>query len=129
MKITRIEHISDGTVNYGGLVLIINFLKRAGQNKATKESSQKLHARMSDFDVLATYCCLLAQSKSDYEHVRVFKDDGSFTTRTGLKQVPSAETLRQRLDLIGKNKRFVEAIPGNGETEKRRKGEVAASPP
>ena len=56
MKIARIEHISDGTVNYGGLVLIINFLKKAGLDKAAKESSQKPHAHVSDFDVLATYC-------------------------------------------------------------------------
>lgn len=110
MGINRIERTDDGTINYAGLVLIVNMLKKAGLHKVSKKYSRVGYVRISNFEVLATYCCLLAQGKSDYEQVRVFKGDKAYLELTKLKSVPSAETLRQRLDVIGKNDLFVEDI-------------------
>lgn len=50
-------------------------------------------------DVLRSYLGLLCQGKSDFAAIRpFFEDDAFFRSALGLKKVPSAETLRQRLD-------------------------------
>lgn len=50
-------------------------------------------------DVLRSYIGLLCQGKSAFEAIRPFwEDDEFFAAALGLKKVPSAETLRQRLD-------------------------------
>lgn len=54
-------------------------------------------------DVLLTYIGLLCQGKTQYDAVREIDDDPEFYQLTlGLKgDIPSAETLRQRLNEIG----------------------------
>jgi hypothetical protein len=52
-------------------------------------------------DVLRSYLGLLCQGKSDFEAIRpFFEDDEFFAAALGVKNVPSPETLRQRLDRI-----------------------------
>jgi hypothetical protein len=49
-------------------------------------------------DILASYVALLCLGKSDFEAINAFRADSYFHTALGLGQVPSAATLRQRLD-------------------------------
>jgi hypothetical protein len=50
-------------------------------------------------DVLRCYIGLLCQGKSDFEAIRpFFEDDEFFAAALGVKDVPSPETLRQRMD-------------------------------
>ena len=49
-------------------------------------------------DILASYVALLCMGKSDFEAIDAFQADAYFHTALGLGQVPSAATLRQRLD-------------------------------
>ena len=49
-------------------------------------------------DILASYGALLCMGKSDFEAIDAFRADAYFHTALGLGQVPSAATLRQRLD-------------------------------
>jgi hypothetical protein len=49
-------------------------------------------------DILASYVALLCLGKSDFEAIDAFRDDPFFLEALGLRQVPSAATLRQRLD-------------------------------
>ena len=49
-------------------------------------------------DILASYVALLCLGKSDFEAIDAFRDDPYFLEALGLGQVPSAATLRQRLD-------------------------------
>ncbi len=52
-------------------------------------------------DVLRCYIGLLCQGKSDFEAIRPFwEDDEFFAAALGVKNVPSPETLRQRMDKI-----------------------------
>jgi len=53
---------------------------------------------ISHADVLRSYVGLLAVGKSDFEAITGVKADPWFKTALGLRKVPSAETLRQRLD-------------------------------
>lgn len=52
-------------------------------------------------DILRCYLGLLCQGKSDFEAIRpFFEDDEFFAAALGVKDVPSPETLRQRMDKI-----------------------------
>jgi len=51
-------------------------------------------------DILRSYVGLLATGQSDYEAVSNRKEDDYFREALGIGQVPSAETLRQRLDEV-----------------------------
>lgn len=53
---------------------------------------------ISHADVAISYLGLLAQGKSDFEHIEPFRDDEFFAAALSCQQVPSAPTLRQRLD-------------------------------
>ena len=49
-------------------------------------------------DILASYIGLLCLGKSDFEAIDAFRADPYFLEALGLRQVPSAASLRQRLD-------------------------------
>jgi hypothetical protein len=51
-----------------------------------------------DAAVFTTQIALLALGKTDFEAVGAYRDDPAFRRLLGLKRVPSAEILRQRLD-------------------------------
>ena len=52
-------------------------------------------------DVLRCYIGLLCQGKSDFEAIRPFwEDDEFFAAALGVQNVPSPETLRQRMDKV-----------------------------
>lgn len=51
-------------------------------------------------DLIRSYVGLLCQSKSDFDAIENFRADSPFARMLNIKQVPSAPTLRQRLDDI-----------------------------
>lgn len=51
-------------------------------------------------DILRSYVGLLTMGKSDFEAVTDCRDDDHFSQSLGVSRVPSAETLRQRLDEV-----------------------------
>jgi hypothetical protein len=51
-------------------------------------------------DILRSYIGLLATGHSDYEAVANRREDDYFRESLGIGKVPSAETLRQRLDEV-----------------------------
>ncbi len=53
---------------------------------------------ISHADVLRSYVGLLSVGKSDYEAITNKVRDEYFKRSLGIKRVPSAETLRQRMD-------------------------------
>lgn len=59
-------------------------------------------------DVLRCYLGLLCQGKSDFEAIRpFFEDDEFFAAALGVKDVPSPETLRQRMDKIAEAAQWI----------------------
>ncbi|MGA2402538.1 MAG: IS1380 family transposase [Syntrophobacteraceae bacterium] len=51
-------------------------------------------------DILRSYVGLLTMGKSDFEAITDCRDDEHFSQSLGVARVPSAETLRQRLDEV-----------------------------
>ncbi len=51
-------------------------------------------------DILRSYVGLLTMGKSDFEAITDCRDDDYFSQSLGVARVPSAETLRQRLDEV-----------------------------
>jgi len=51
-------------------------------------------------DILRSYVGLLTVGKSDFEAITDCRDDDHFSQSLGVTRVPSAETLRQRLDEV-----------------------------
>lgn len=62
-------------------------------------------------DVVKAYVGLLCQAKSDFEAIEACRDDGFFNKALGLRGVPSAARLRQRLDALA-DAEALEAIDG-----------------
>lgn len=58
---------------------------------------------ISHTDILRSYLGLLCLGKSDYEAITSMRQDTYFKNALGIKNVPSAETLRQRLDEEAEN--------------------------
>jgi len=62
---------------------------------------------ISHSDVLKSYVELLCLGKSDYEAITDRIQDDYFKEALGIKRVPSAETLRQRMDAYAESSRQV----------------------
>jgi len=58
-------------------------------------------------DILRSYVGLLSMGQSDFEAVTNRREDEHFRQSLGISRVPSAETLRQRLDEVAPKLRFI----------------------
>ena len=57
-----------------------------------------LEPKISNADVVQAYFGLLVLGKTNYEEIEGYRHAGYFRRALGIKRVPSAATLRQRLD-------------------------------
>ena len=67
-----------------------------------------LEPKITNADVLRSYCGLLIMGRTNYEDIELFRHDGYFRRALVIKRVPSSVTLRQRLD--GAEGRFDEIL-------------------
>ena len=88
----------------GGMLGKSSFVKRCNRIPVDKKRSEP---QIKDGDVLLTYIGLLCQGKTAYDDVREMLDDPEFyESALGItRSIPSAETLRQRMDDIGSSLR------------------------
>ena len=88
----------------GGMLGESNFVKRCNRIPVDKKRSEH---QIKDGDVLLSYIGLLCQGKVDFEAIREMHDDPDFyESALGItRSLPSAETLRQRMDDIGSSLR------------------------
>ena len=88
----------------GGMLGKSNFVKRCNRIPVDKKRSEP---QIKDGDVLLSCIGLLCQGKVDFEAIREFHDDPDFyESALGItRSLPSAETLRQRMDDIGSSLR------------------------
>ncbi len=88
----------------GGMLGKSNFVKRCNRIPVDKKRSEH---QIKDGDVLLSYIGLLCQGKVDFEAIREMHDDPDFyESALGItRSLPSAETLRQRMDEIGSSLR------------------------
>ena len=88
----------------GGMLGKSNFVKRCNRIPVDKKRSE---SQIKDGDILLTYIGLLCQGKTAFDDVREMQDDPDFyESALGItRSIPSAETLRQRMDDIGSSLR------------------------
>ena len=106
MKTIHIEFSDERLITPSGLVFVgqilgkSNFVKKINRAPISNEYLQK---QIKNGDILLTYIGMLCQGKPQYEAVREMMDDpGYYKYALGIAHaIPSAETLRQRFDMIG----------------------------
>ncbi len=93
--------ISPSGLNIVGAMLgKSDFKKRCDRRKVDPKRSQP---QIKDGDILLTYTGLLTLGKTSYDSVHEFDDDPDYYQNAlGIaREIPSAETIRQRMDDIG----------------------------
>jgi len=106
MKTIHVEFSNERLITPSGLVFVgqilgkSSFVKKINRAPISKEYLQK---QIKNGDVLLTYIGMLCQGKPQYEAVREMLDDPEYYRHAlGVAYaIPSAETLRQRFDMIG----------------------------
>lgn len=91
-------------ITASGLSLAGLLLKRTQLSKRLNAIKLKDNAAplISNADVAFAYIGLLCQGKSDFEAIKEMESDLDFYCKAlGLHNIPSCETLRQRMDLVG----------------------------
>lgn len=84
--------------SHSGLALIGMALNRHSGLSKTVDQQVELRHGIAHSDVLSAYIGLLSLGKSDFEAMSNVRDDRFFVEALGISTVPSAVTLRQRLD-------------------------------
>lgn len=105
MKKIHIEFSDERLITPSGLVFVgqilgkSSFVKKINRAPISKDYLQK---QIKNGDVLLTYIGMLCQGKPQYEAVREMMDDPDYYKYAlGISYaIPSAETLRQRFDMI-----------------------------
>jgi len=88
-------------IEKSGISGLLNKLPMFKKHKKTDENKE-YNPDIVNSDVVSAYIGLLSQGKIEYEAVNEYKDDAeSYCEMLGLTAIPSPETLRQRLDIIG----------------------------
>lgn len=90
----------------GGLVLAGKILSgldldrrvNAIVSRSKSVGAGELEPKITNADVLRSYYGLLVLGRTAYEDIELYRGNGFFRRALGIKRVPSAETLRQRLD-------------------------------
>jgi len=106
MKNIHIEFSNERLITPSGLVFVgqilgkSNFVKKINRAPISNKYLQK---QIKNGDILLTYIGMLCQGKPQYEAVREMMDDPDYYKYAlGIAYaIPSAETLRQRFDMIG----------------------------
>ena len=106
MKTIHIEFSDERLITPSGLVFVgqilgkSDFVKKMNRAPISKKYLQK---QIKNGDILLTYIGMLCQGKPQYEAVREMMDDPDYYKYAlGIAYaIPSAETLRQRFDMIG----------------------------
>lgn len=125
MKNIKIEFTNERIIPASGLAVVgailgkSDFVKHCNRMDVTPNRSQH---QIKNGDILLTYIGMLYMGKPDFQAVHEMDDDRDFyKTALGIAyNIPSEETLRQRMDVIGSSlreyilKENVELLRTNG---------------
>ncbi len=114
----------DVLTSHSGLALVGLCLNRHS-NLPARADEQLPCQGISSADVIRSYSGLLCLGKNDFEAITDFRADQTFQQSLSIKTVPSAETLRQRLDAMPETFKFAVADAGT-ELIRRAKAPVTA---
>ncbi len=111
MKTIHIEFSDERLITPSGLVFVGQILGKSDFVKKINRapiSTEYLQKQIKNGDILLTYIGRLCQGKPQYEAVREMMDDPDYYRYAlGIAyDIPSAETIRQRFDMIGNSLRW-----------------------
>ena len=98
-----ITHTDEILVSHSGLALAGALLQQSPLCRRLNQIrlGERKRPEMPHGDVLTAMIGLLCLGKSDYADIEAFRQEPFFRRGLGLKQLPSEETLRQRMDQLG----------------------------
>ena len=110
MKKFKVKFSNERLVTPSGLSIVGQILGKSALVKQCNQASiteKRSQPQIKNGDILLTYIGLLCQGKTDFEAVKEMAEDPDFyKIALGItKEIPSAETLRQRTDGIGQSLR------------------------
>ena len=106
-----IEFTNERIITPSGLAIIGGMLGKSDlvkrMNQIPVDAKKRSEPQIKNGDIALTYIGLLAQGKTQYEAVKEMSDDSEYyKDALGIvRAIPSAETLRQRMDDIGDSRR------------------------
>lgn len=110
MKIDSVAHSNDASIGHAGLSLIGEMARISGLDHVCLGITGMKQPQVSDSDILRSLCGLIAQGKTDFDHIRAFAKDVFYQQALGIDRIPSAETLRQRFEYMSSCAGFEERI-------------------
>lgn len=98
----QVVRSSRNLTGQAGLVAVGHCLNHFAQLAAAVDPVFPVRSGVPTSDVVRAYIGLLSLGKSDFDAIENQRQDRFFKRALGLRAVPSAATLRQRLDAIGR---------------------------
>ena len=98
IRITNERLITASGLSVAGLLLSRTQLAKRLNEYRLKDNA---NPHIKNSDVAFAYIGLLCQGKSDFDYIREMDSDPDFYCKAlGIHEIPSSETLRQRLDMV-----------------------------
>lgn len=110
MKISKVVHDQKLQIGPAGLVMLGEMARVIELDSACRSIS-KGNPKITNADILKTMIGLIAQGKTDFDHVKAFIGNEFFMNSMGIGRVPSAETYRQKFQDLAMNTEFEKKLP------------------
>ena len=99
----EIRESNEQIITPGGLAMAGHLISRTSlyEKADAIKTREKANPQIKNSDAIGSYIGILSQGKNDYEAANEFKEEPEYYSGIlGIRRIPSAETLRQRLDAI-----------------------------
>lgn len=94
----KLQQGTDEIISAGGNAIAGSYLKAIFRSSIPVNFMPRRADAICDRDILATMTGLLSNAHTDFTNVNLYRRDEVFTSSFGIKNLPSEETLRLRLD-------------------------------
>lgn len=101
MRNFQVEQSTENLTAHAGLALVGQLLSQTDLSQRLKRTTMGATGQpdISNADVVRSYLGLLCLGTNDFDHIEIHRKDSVFKKMLGIKTVPSAPTLRQRLEM------------------------------
>jgi len=98
----KIIQTKERLITPSGVALVGALLKKTSLANFSNRLGKPKDVKHQNSNCLISYVGLLCQGKTVYDDIREMQEDPSFFSQAlQVNSIPSAETLRQRLDYLG----------------------------
>jgi hypothetical protein len=102
-KAIKLKETQDRLITPSGLTLVGALLAKTTLNKTLNKMGKSANIKHKNASCIISYIALLCQGKTAYDDVRELQEDADFCSQAlRIDTIPSSETLRQRMDELGK---------------------------